>query len=279
MLKKNLENTTTRSALPPATEVAGFRAVNSMKGDPIIAFDQVHFSYQSAPVLREVSFQIHSGEFIGIIGPNGGGKTTLLRLMLGFLKPSQGTVHVFGHIAGSQLHSNRLAYVPQSVRFDRDFPISVEEVVLSGLISRLPWYGRFRAADRKAGREALEKMGLSHLAGSSFGILSAGQAQRVLIARALVSNPELLLLDEPTAGVDSQAEADIYAVFKELKGNITLLMVTHDLSVAINQVERVFCVQGAVTSLKPEEVCRHFAFGLYHMPLINGSQGMFSSSP
>ena len=113
----------------------------------------------------------------------------MLKLILGFLKPTGGTIRIFNEKAGEQAFTpNRLAYVPQSVRFDREFPISVEEVVLSGLLSRLPWYGKFRAADRQAAEEALEYMGLSHLAAHSFGTLSGGQAQRVLIARALVSN-------------------------------------------------------------------------------------------
>jgi zinc transport system ATP-binding protein len=239
---------------------------------PLITFDQVSFSYSNTPVLREISFQVYPGEFIGIIGPNGGGKTTLLKLILGFLKPSKGKIDVFGqNLAFHSTSSNQLAYVPQSVRFDRDFPISVEEVVLSGLISRLPWYGRFHAADRQAAKEILEKTRLAHLAAHPFGTLSGGQAQRVLIARALVSKPELLLLDEPTASMDSQAEADIYALLNQLKGQQTILMVTHDLGVAIDQVERVLCVQGNVMSLKPEEVCKHFAFGLYHKPLMQSS--------
>jgi zinc transport system ATP-binding protein len=244
----------------------------SIPDEPVIEFDQVSFSYQSTPVLNAVSFQVYPGEFIGMIGPNGGGKTTLLKLILGFLKPSKGTIRVFGRTPATQSKQpTRLAYVPQSIRFDRDFPISVEEVVLSGLISHLPWYGRFRATDRKTAERALKKTGLDHLAKCPFGTLSGGQAQRVLIARALVSQPELLLLDEPTASVDSRAEADIYAILNQLKGQMTILMVTHDLRAAIDQVERVLCVQGGVISLKPEEVCKHFAFGLYHMPLLQSS--------
>jgi zinc transport system ATP-binding protein len=240
--------------------------------EPVIEFDQVSFSYQNTPVLDKVSFQVYPGEFIGMIGPNGGGKTTLLKLILGFLKPSRGTIRVFDRSPDAQPKQPiRLAYVPQSIRFDRDFPISVEEVVLSGLISHLPWYGRFRATDRKTAERALKKTGLDHLAKCPFGTLSGGQAQRVLIARALVSQPQLLLLDEPTASVDSRAEADIYAILNQLKGQITILMVTHDLRAAIDQVERVLCVQGGVISLKPEEVCKHFAFGLYHMPLLQSS--------
>lgn len=244
----------------------------SLSDVPAVELDHVGFSYQSTPVLSQVSFQIYPGEFVGMIGPNGGGKTTLLKLILGFLKPSQGTLRLFGKPLSGQPHSpTRIAYVPQSMRFDRDFPISVEEVVLSGILSHLHWYGRFSRADRHTARQALDNMGLAHLADAPFGTLSGGQAQRVLIARALVSQPQLLLLDEPTASVDSQAEADIYAILNQLKGKMTILMVTHDLRAAIDQVERVLCVQGSVISLKAEEVCKHFAFGLYHMPLIQPS--------
>lgn len=239
----------------------------NMTKTPIIELENVSFSYPGSTVLKDVSFQLYAGEFIGMIGPNGGGKTTLLKLILGFLKPSKGTIKVFGESLISSSGLKQLAYVPQAIRFDRDFPISVEEVVLSGLLSHLPWYGRFHASDRNAAQKALEKVGLPHLGNASFGTLSGGQAQRVLIARALVSNPKLILLDEPTASVDSRAEADIYALLNQLKGAMTILMVTHDLRAAIDQVERILCVQGSVISLKPEEVCKHFAFGLYHLPL------------
>lgn len=238
-------------------------------GLPIVAFDHVSFAYQGITVLRKVSFQVFPGEFIGLIGPNGGGKTTLLKLILGFLKPSQGNVKVFANAPDSASgRHNRIAYVPQAVRFDRDFPISVNEVVLSGITSRLPWYGKFRKEDKIAADVALEKIGLSHLANHAFGTLSGGQAQRVLIARSLVSNPELLLLDEPTASVDNSAEADIYALLQKLKGSMTILMVTHDLGAALEQVERVLCIQGSVVPLESQEVCKHFAFGLYHKPLM-----------
>lgn len=204
---------------------------------PVIEIDEVSFSYPNTPILNRVSFRVNLGEFIGMIGPNGGGKTTLLKLILGFLKPSSGTVKVFGERVGGRPDIlNRLAYVPQSVRFDREFPISVEEVVLSGLLSQLPWFGRFTEAHRQAAKEALDEMGLSSLAGNAFGTLSGGQAQRALIARALVSKPRLLLLDEPTASVDIQAESDIYAILNQLKGKMTILMVTHDLRAAIDQV-------------------------------------------
>jgi zinc transport system ATP-binding protein len=237
--------------------------------NPIIEFDNISFAYQESLVLEKVSCKIFPNEFIGIIGPNGGGKTTLLKLIMGFLKPNQGSIFLFGQpptIAKQSL----LAYVPQSMLFDRKFPINVEEVVLSGLLGKLPWYGFFKEPEKQAAREALKKVGLQDLIHCSFGNLSMGQAQRVLIARALVSKPKLLLLDEPTASVDSQAEAEIYSILKELKSNMTILMVTHDLRAAINHVDRVICVQKSVLSLQLQEVCEHFAVGLYHKPLLPG---------
>jgi zinc transport system ATP-binding protein len=233
---------------------------------PIIKLDEVFFTYQDSIVLENVSLEIFPGEFVAIIGPNGGGKTTLLKLILGFLKPFLGKVEVFGSVQKNN-HAIPIAYVPQTTRFDRQFPISVMEVVLSGCLSHLPWYGRFHRTEQEAAAAALEKVGLSDFQQTPFGKLSGGQAQRVLIARALVSNPQLLLLDEPTASVDSQAEAEIYAILQKLHGSMTILMVTHDLKAAVSQVDRVLCIQRQAVEMKPEDVCAHFAIGLYHPPL------------
>lgn len=238
--------------------------------EPIVKMDKVSFAYQQEPVLKNVSFQIEPGEFVGLIGPNGGGKTTLLKLILGFLKPSTGKIFVFGKTSHAVLP--QIAYVPQSLRFDRQFPISVMELVLSGRLSRLPWYGIFSKEDHHAAKEALEKVGMLAFAENSFGTLSGGQAQRALIARALVSAPKLLLLDEPTASVDSQAQSDIYTILRGLKGEMTIMMVTHDLNIAIELVERVLCVQCNVLPLLPQQVCEHFALGLYHTPLQLGAK-------
>ena len=188
---------------------------------------------------------------------------------MGFLKPYSGLVKVFGKDPGIQPDGRRrVAYVPQSIRFDREFPISALEVVLSGLLAELPWYGIFHRQQKLAALDALDKVGMKKYSDISFGTLSGGQAQRVLIARALVSRPQLLLLDEPTASVDSKAEAEIYSILKDIKGQLTILMVTHDLRAAVEHVERLLCVQGKVFSLQPEEICEHFAFGLYHPPLL-----------
>ena len=231
---------------------------------PIISLKNVQFAYADIPILIDVNLTIHPFEFIGIIGPNGGGKTTLLKLLMGFLKPTSGTLEVFG--SSPQASRLQVAYVPQIQRFDRDFPISVLELVLLGRLSRLPWYGKFSAEDKAAAQRALEQVNLLDFQHQPFGTLSGGQAQRVLIARALASQPQLLLLDEPTASVDSQAEADIYQILRNLKGKMTILMVTHDLNLALQQVQQVVLVQNKIILLKPEEVCQHFAMGLYHPP-------------
>ena len=125
--------------------------------------------------------------------------------------------------------------------------------------------------DREAARQALHQVGLSEFESVAFGSLSGGQAQRVLMARALVSMPRLLLLDEPTSSIDMQAQQEIYQILEQLRGQMTILMVTHDLQAVIRRVDRVLCVQGQVMPLAPQEVCEHFAFGLYHPPLVKGS--------
>lgn len=238
---------------------------------PDVAIHDVTFAYRETPVLEEVTLSIHSGEFIGIIGPNGGGKSTLLKIIMGFLKPTKGSVEVFG--TSPKASRSLFAYVPQAMQYDRQFPISVLELVLSGCLSTMPWYGTYSSKDYEAAHAALHKVGLSGLLQRPFGSLSGGQAQRALIARALVSEPKLLLLDEPTASVDARAEAEIYSILESLREKMTILMVTHDLNAVIKYVDRVICVQRNVISLKPEQVCEHFAFGLYHPPLLRDAFG------
>lgn len=242
-----------------------------MKESPIIDVDRVSFAYQDSLVLKEVSFMINPGEFVGIIGPNGGGKTTLLKLILGFIKPAAGHISIFG--AAPRIAPDAVSYVPQSLRFDKQFPISVMELVLGGRLSHLPWYGKYCQEDLNAAKEALQRVGMLDFQNRSFGNLSGGQAQRALIARALASKPKLLLLDEPTASVDNQAEADIYSILKGLQGEITIVMVTHNLQATIELVDKVICVQQTATTLNPDQICEHFALGLYHAPLLKLPKG------
>ena len=231
---------------------------------PAIEVQDLSFSYDSLTALKNVSFTINEGEFAGIIGPNGGGKTTLLKLLLGFLTPSQGTVKIFGKPPSTARKC--MAYVPQAVHYDPEFPISVLEVVLGGKISKLSWFGGFPEKEITSAKECLEKMDLSTLADRSFGSLSTGQAQRALFARALVSNPKILLLDEPTACVDHQSESQIHHLLHALPKKITVLMVTHDLQTILEDVQKVLTVHGTIDCLGPKEVCEHFKHGVYHKP-------------
>jgi zinc transport system ATP-binding protein len=236
-----------------------------------IAVDQLSFGYQGREnVLDHVSFRVCEGQMIGCIGPNGGGKTTLLRLLMGFLRPRTGKIELFGLTpCCARPH---IAYVPQAQQHDRLFPVSVEDVVLMGLLRQLSWTGRFSKVQREQAHCALAQVGLEDCGRRCFGSLSGGQAQRCLIARALVSNPRLLFLDEPTASVDPAAEAQIYDLLQAMKGSRTVFLVTHDLQTAHRHVDRVLCVQGQVTEIRPSELCDHFALGLYHRVQAFGRQ-------
>ncbi len=185
---------------------------------------------------------------------------------MGLIKPQNGNITLDGKDPVEA--SNKIAYVPQNLRFDRQFPISVEELVLMGRLSKLPWYGRYSNKEKEIVHRSLKMVGIEELSSRPFGELSGGQMQRALIARALASEPEILFLDEPTASVDARAEEEIYRLLKSFSPKITIVMVTHDLKVAVELVDRVLCVQGGVVSLEPGQVCEHFALGLYHTPII-----------
>ncbi|HEX4840418.1 MAG TPA: metal ABC transporter ATP-binding protein [Rhabdochlamydiaceae bacterium] len=229
-----------------------------------IKSNNLWFQYEDTPILENVSFVIAVGEFVGVFGPNGGGKTTLLKLLLGFLKPQKGSVEILGE--SPKAAREKMGYVPQISHLDRQFPITVLEVVMMGCLDRSPWHSYTKDAKEKA-REALKDVDMLDFQNDSFGTLSGGQAQRVLIARALVSKPSILLLDEPTASVDATAEESIYKLLHHLKGIMTIVMVTHDLQVMMQQVDRFICVHKEVTSYSQAQVCDHFAQGLYHPPL------------
>lgn len=233
--------------------------------EPIISVSNLDFSYDKTPILENVNFCIQPGEFIGIFGPNGGGKTTLLKLMMGLLKPTRGNISSPANSSkGTRV---KIGYVPQILRFDKDFPISVLDVVLMGCLSQLTWWGAYPKQAKHKALEALAKVALTDFAKAPFGTLSGGQAQRTLIARAIVTNPEILFLDEPTASVDPQAELEIHNLLSELNSTMTIIMVTHDLQSMIDKAKRLLCVHRRVTTMQPKEVCEHFALGLYHTPL------------
>ncbi len=233
----------------------------------VISIENLYFQYDSMPALENVNVDIFSGEFVAIFGPNGGGKTTLLKLIMGLLVPQKGKLLLFDHPPEETRHL--IGYVPQAMHFDRDFPISVLEVVMMGMLGKLSWRGSYPPDAKRKALLALERVGLAHKANASFGTLSGGEAQRTLIGRAIADAPSVLLLDEPTANVDIEAEKSIYAQLLELNQTMTILMVTHDLQTIVDKAGKLLCVQRQVTALKAKEVCEHFALGLYHTPLTS----------
>jgi zinc transport system ATP-binding protein len=232
---------------------------------PLLLIQDLEFSYDKTPVLQGVNLLIQEKEFIGIFGPNGGGKTTLLQLILGFLRPQKGKISLLGK--DPQETRQRVGYVPQSLRFDQEFPLTVLDLVLMGALNQLNWLGRYPSEVQDKAATLLARVGLKGKEKTPFGALSGGQAQKALIARSLLSEPLLLILDEPTAHVDPEGERSIHELLMELKTQMAILMVTHDLQTILDKVGRLLCVQNRVLSLKTSEVCEHFALGLYHTPL------------
>jgi len=232
----------------------------------IIEMENVSFSYPNTPVLQNVNLHIKPGQFIGIIGPNGGGKTTLLKLLLDLIKPTTGTIKLFNQSPSTVL--NKIGYVPQRHDLDPTFPINTLEVVLLGALSTLSWYGTYPKDIIKKATELLIAVGLEKKIKAPFGDLSGGETQRALIARALLMDPEILLLDEPTSCIDWHGEKKIFDLLLALKGKKTLLMVSHDLELIVNQVDKVLSVHHIIEICPPEKVCEHFARGLYHEPYI-----------
>lgn len=219
------------------------------------------FQYDNTPLLQDVSLEIRKGECIAIFGPNGGGKTTLLKLFMGFLKPSSGTLLINGETPYKS--RSKMGYVPQISHLDRQFPITAIDVVKMGALS--PSF--FNSPCQQEALNMLDTVGMADMAETPFGALSGGQSQRVLIARALMGHPDYLFLDEATASVDPSAEKHFHALLTLLKGTLTIVLVTHDLPTEMAYIDRFLCVYKSVAPFSPAQVCDHFAKGLYHPPL------------
>lgn len=205
-----------------------------------IEVEHVWFSYEGTKVLTDVTFSLAKGEFLGIIGPNGGGKTTLLKLMLGILKPGRGRIRILGQEPNAASH--RMGYVPQNMDFNRGFPISVMDVALMGRLSRSRIGRGYSQEDREKVQGILEKVGMWDYRSRPIGKLSAGQRQRVFIARALATEPEILFLDEPTASVDIDFHTDLYDLLKELNKEVTIVVITHDIGIVSSHMKSIACV-------------------------------------
>jgi len=242
-----------------------------LKQSPDIEVRDLWFSFNGNPVLEGVNLEIYPGDFMAIIGPNGGGKTTLLKLMIGLLKPDRGSVRLLGHPPREV--AQRIGYVPQELGPDKGFPISVFDVVLMGRLKGGGGRWRFSKADQTLAREALERIDMWAYRNVRIGELSGGQRQRVFVARALVAEPELLLLDEPMASVDQKGQTDFYALLKDLNETVTIVLVSHDPMVLSSHIKSVACVSKQVYFHNAPEITQEMIKMAYHCPVELISHG------
>jgi zinc transport system ATP-binding protein len=233
--------------------------------EPIIEVADLWFSFNGHPVLREVNLTVPPGDFLVLIGPNGGGKTTLLKLMLGLLEPDRGVIRLFGQ--RPEKAAQRIGYVPQNVQINKTFPISVRDVVLMGRLRTGKLWSRYTRADRIAAQDALEKMRVWEYRDRRIGELSGGQLQRVFIARALVSAPDALFLDEAMASIDAQSRREFYETMKELNRSVTIVAVSHDLMILSSQVKSVACVNQQLHYHDSGEITEEMLDAAYHCPV------------
>jgi len=210
----------------------------------VVSIEKLDFAYNGRVVLSDVNLKIKEREFISVLGPNGGGKSTLLKLILGLLRPQRGSVKVFG--LSPDKARPRIGYLPQHAHHDPRFPTTCLEVVLMGRLGKRMSLGPFKKDDKQKSQEALSSVGLLDLAGRSFSDISGGQRQRVLIARALAAEPELLLLDEPTAHIDVAAVNEFYELMERLNEKLTIAIVSHDIGFVSSRIKSVVCVNREV---------------------------------
>ena len=211
-----------------------------MMNSPAIQIENLVFSYGNARVLEDINLVIESGEFFGLIGPNASGKSTLLKLMLGLLEPDRGEISVLGN--RPILSRVRLGYVPQFPTYQRDFPVAVSDVVITGRIGLTSIFGGYTEADRSKAGEVMAALEIEDIAGQQVSSLSGGQIQRMLIARALACDPEILIMDEPTANIDIRAEQDIFSLLRIYNTRMTIIIVSHDIGFISSYVGRVGCL-------------------------------------
>ncbi|RKR06199.1 zinc transport system ATP-binding protein [Kushneria sinocarnis] len=229
--------------------------------EPAIDLEHVGLTLEGQSILEDVSLRVPHQQFLGLIGPNGGGKSTLLRMMLGLMRPDSGRIRMLGR---SPRHAARsIGYVPQFTRFTRSFPISVEDVVLMGRLGSGRWWGPWRRQDRRAIDGVFETLAIEALRHRRIEGLSGGQMQRVLIARALACQPSILLLDEPTASVDTDGERALFDLFAHLRCDTTIVLISHDLGFISDHVDRVVCLNRTLIDHAAEPVTADTIAQLY----------------
>jgi zinc transport system ATP-binding protein len=232
-------------AIDPHTHVDARSDLGMHQGEDVVCIHDVSYAYDTRPALQHITLHVKRGSILGIIGPNGGGKSTLMKLMLGVIQPDSGDITILGRSPREACADGSLVgYVPQRHVLDWSFPISVRQVVTLGLIGRKKFFGGFSRQQRKLVDDALAAVEMSHLADQPIGGLSGGQQQRVFIARALVNQPQILFLDEPTTGIDQAGQEKFLRMLLDLKKrlNLTLVMVSHDLRSVVASCDRVACL-------------------------------------
>jgi zinc transport system ATP-binding protein len=239
----------------------------TMNGEeaPAIVVTDLSFSYDGYPVLEDVNLSIPLGDFVSVVGPNGGGKTTLLKLILGLLRPYRGEVQVFG--LSPERARKRIGYVPQHPELDLQFPATVMDVALMGRLGHGRSFGPHSKRDKEAVMTALDQVGLRDICRKPFASISGGQRQRLFIARALASQPDLLLLDEPTANLDAVMEGGLYELLRTLNQTLTVVMVSHDLGFVSSLVKSVICVKCQVASHPTSELTAEIIDAMYGAPM------------
>jgi zinc transport system ATP-binding protein len=229
--------------------------------DIVVRLEDVSFSYNGIDALIDVDLKVYNKDFVWIVGPNGGGKTTLLKIILGLLKPKKGFVEIFGKPPKKALL--KIGYMTQESELDMQFPLTVRDVVMMGRLKKGFTAGPYRSDDILLAEKALEEVGLEDLGDRAFSVLSGGQKRRLLIARALCGEPELLILDEPTANLDPVAEKELYELLNKLNERLTIITVSHDPTFVSDFVKRAICVNRHVHEHPTSEINGQFMGDLY----------------
>lgn len=234
---------------------------------PIIEIKNLSAGYDGRTVLRDVNLTIYERDFLGVIGPNGGGKTTLIKCILGLLKPFGGEILFHSQFPSSGKDQLSMGYLPQYNSIDRKFPITVEEVILSGLSSQKPLASRFTAAHYEKARSVIARMGLEGMEDRAIGALSGGQLQRALLGRAIISDPEVVILDEPSTYIDKRFEARLYELLAEINRECAIILVSHDIGTVLQQVKSIACVNETLDYHPDTGVTEEWLERNFHCPI------------
>ena len=229
--------------------------------NPIIQISDLYAAYEEKTVLSHVNLTVYERDFLGIIGPNGGGKTTLIKSILGLHQPQKGKIHFYKN--GKEVPEINMGYLPQYNNIDKKFPISVYEVILSGLSKQKSIFQRYSNEQHELVRQMIIQMGLEGMDKRAIGELSGGQLQRALLGRALVSNPEVIILDEPNTYIDKRFEAKLYSLLEEINKERAIILVSHDIGTILKNVKTIACVNETVhyhphTEVPTEWLEEHF---------------------